>query len=373
MIRTNRYTGFLATRDFRSPDNGVTFPIRLETGLPPLQIDRNALGQSGTTVQRKTNLPQQQQWNFGIQQGFFVNFLFEAAYVGSKGTHLVANNRNINQVPANLLGPGNAQSRRPFPQYGDIILDGPLDASSTYHSLQLKLDKRFSQGMSILSAFTFSKMIDDDSGVSFAPTGSSSQDILNLRLERSLSTADRTKVFTTAYVWELPFGPGQKWAAGASGTKAKLIEGWQVSGIVSLRDGLPAVITNTPNQTGSLGGGSRPNRVSGVDPELQSSERTPEKYFNTAAYTPPAPFAFGGVSRTEPQLRLPGFAGIDFSLNKSTAISEGYSLQFRTEIFNLFNRTNFGNPGTVLGTPQFGRIFSAGSARAIQFGLKFIF
>jgi hypothetical protein len=135
-------------------------------------------------------------------------------------------------------------------------------------------------------------------------------------------------------------------------------------------DGTPLAMSATPNRSNSLGGGSRPNRVAGQDPIL--SNPTPQRFFNTAAYSAPDAFTFGNTSRTEPNLRAPGWATLDASLLKTFPLHERAGLQFRAEAYNLTNRVNFQRPNTALGTPQFGQILLAWPARAIQGGLKLI-
>ena len=191
------------------------------------------------------------------------------------------------------------------------------------------------------------------------------QDNYNFRTERSVSQFDRTKRFVAGWIYDLPF------ARNSHGLKRVLLSGWQSGGTFELMDGTPLAITNTPNLTNSLRGSSRPNRVPGVDPLL--SNPSPQRYFNTSAFVAPPAFTFGNASRTEPQLRAPGWATLDFSLLKNFSLGEQKSIQFRAESFNLANRANFQRPNTILGTPQFGQILGAWAPRRIQFGMRVLF
>ena len=141
--------------------------------------------------------------------------------------------------------------------------------------------------------------------------------------------------------------------------------------MLEFMDGAPLAITSTPNLTNSLGGGSRPNRVPGIDPVV--SDPTPQRWFNTGAFVAAPAFTFGNVSRTEPRLRAPGWSTLDAAMLKRLPLDEKRSLELRAESFNLTNHTNFKRPNTILGTPQFGQILEAWAPRRIQFGLKVLF
>ncbi|HEV8130327.1 MAG TPA: carboxypeptidase regulatory-like domain-containing protein, partial [Acidobacteriota bacterium] len=148
---------------------------------------------------------------------------------------------------------------------------------------------------------------------------------------------------------------------------------WQVNGITTIQSGPPLGLTTAANQTNSFGGGSRPNH-SGQSAELSGSTVLRlDRYFDTSVFSQPPAFTFGNTARTLPDARAPGTVNFDFSLIKSTRITEQLGLQFRAEFFNLLNNTNFGAPGTTFGTSTFGVINSASDARVIQFGLKLLY
>jgi hypothetical protein len=181
-------------------------------------------------------------------------------------------------------------------------------------------------------------------------------------------------------VLDLPFGHGRKYLSGASGLTDKLIGGWGIDGVTIFQSGFPLVFSNSaPNYTTLFSGGSRPNFVSGCNksaPASGSARLT--EWFNTACFSAPADFTFGNESRTDSHLRGDGVKNFDFSLFKRTRFGpdEKIGLEFRTEFFNLFNRTQFAPPNTSLGSANFGIVSSTypgTTPRLIQFGLKLVF
>jgi hypothetical protein len=369
-VQQSRATGFTATGSFPSPDNGITFPIKLDQGFPPISIDPRsaALAKNISTnvIERKSPRAQIQQWNLNIEQQFG-DYMVQVAYAGAKGTHLIAASYNINQVPAALLGPGNAQVRRPYPDFQNITVNNPNAGTSIYNALYASVNKRLSRGLTLITSLTIQKSIDSSSGRGFNIEYGAlpPQDNYNRAAERAISQFDRTKRFVAGWVYELPH------AAKASGWNKALTAGWQISGIAEFMDGTPLAFSVTPNVSNSLGGNVRPNRAPGVNPFAANPTRL--RYFNTDAFLAPPSYTFGDVSRTEPQLRAPGWAGLDLSVLKDFRMGEKRSVQFRAESFNLTNHTNFQRPNTILGTPQFGQILAAWAPRRVQFGLKVIF
>ncbi|MCI0423281.1 MAG: carboxypeptidase regulatory-like domain-containing protein, partial [Acidobacteria bacterium] len=240
------------------------------------------------------------------------------------------------------------------------------------HGLQLKMDHRFSSGLSLLGWYTFQKSIDDASGFAgFRTVGTIGlQDNHNLLAERGISTFDRTHNAVVAGLYELPFGAGKRFAS-RNKLASAVLGGWQINGILSLRSGVPLSMFTAQNLTGSLGGGSRPNRLrSGKLPE---SERSILRWFDEGAFAAPPQFQFGNTSRTEPDLRGPGLAQLDFSLFRNVRFGEKTTLQFRAEAFNALNRVNFSVPNTTIGSSAVGIITGAGDARTIQFGARLSF
>ena len=279
--------------------------------------------------------------------------------------------------PTTIVG----QLSRPFPQFTGLKLAGQGNYDSTYHSLQLTLERRFASAGSLLVAYTNAKLLTDADTLTNwleAATGSI-QDFTNLRGERSLSSQDVSQRLVISYVLDLPFGHGKRYLSGFDGPIDKVVSGWGIDGVTTFQKGFPLVFTNgNANYTTSFGGGSRPNRVPGCNTSRPAGVSSITEYFNTACFVSPADFTFGDESRTDPRLRGPGVNNFDFALFKRTMFGPDnrLGLEFRSEFFNLFNRTQFAPPNTSVGSSTFGHITSiypGTNPRLIQFGLKFLF
>ncbi|HEX8492051.1 MAG TPA: carboxypeptidase regulatory-like domain-containing protein [Pyrinomonadaceae bacterium] len=359
---------------FNSPyfDFNLFFPL---PGLP-LTLDNPfpsffpvPLPDSALSIQRDLRTAYMQHWNLNLQQQLGPSRVLEVAYVGSKGTKLLSA-RDINQGQPNALG----FVLRPVPQFDDInILESR--ASSNYHSLQARFQQRLSAGLSLLASYTWSKSIDDASNF-FTSAGDPNfpQDSFNTRAERGRSNFDVRHRLTVSYSYDLPFGKGRSFLSN-NGWLTTLLSGWQTYGIVTLQGGRPftvallSEIDNSGTGRSSLGFGAndRPNLIG--DPSLTT--RTPEQWFNTAAFTFPPRGSFGNAGRNI--LEGPGYQNVNASLVKNTTLNERFNLQLRAELFNLFNHPNFNLPDNFLGSPTFGRITSAREPRHIQFGVKLLF
>ncbi|MBC7911270.1 MAG: TonB-dependent receptor, partial [Pyrinomonadaceae bacterium] len=342
-------------------------PLTLSNPFPA--VFPFALPDSALAIQRDFRTAYMQHWNFNVQQELGKDFFLEVAYVGSKGTKLVSA-RDINQPQPSAL-PFNP---RPVPQFADInILESR--ASSNYHSLQTKFQKRLSFGLQFLSSYTWSKSIDDASNF-FTSAGDPNypQDSNNARAERGRSNFDARHRFSLSYSYDLPFGKDRKYLAD-DGWLTTFLSGWQTYGIVTLQTGRPFTVALLPEIDNSgtgisslgFGGNDRPN-ING-NPNLSSP--TPNQWFNTAAFAFPAFGSFGSAGRNI--LEGPGYQNFNASLVKNTSLSERFNLQLRAEFFNLFNHPNFNLPDNFLGSPTFGQILSAQSPRHIQFGAKLLF
>lgn len=345
-----------------------------------------------------------QQWNFDVQRELPGGMALSVAYAGSKGTHLPGPDQQLNQLPPEFMALGSrlqeqvpnpffglvtlgtlAQPRvaygqllRPYPQYTGFSMKNPTNRNSIYHSGQLSIEKRFGRGGSVTGAYTWSKLISDTDTITgwLEPGGGAGgvQDNYNLRAERSLALYDTPHRVVIAYIVDLPFGKGQWLGRDVSGFADKLISGWGVNGVTTFQSGNPLPISVASNTSNSFGGGQRPNRT-GVSADLDGAAQTRlNQWFNTAAFALPPAFTFGNASRTMPDARSHGIANYDFTLFKNTKVSETVGLQFRTEVFNLFNRVRFAYPGTSLGTAQFGVISGQyNDPRLIQFALRLLF
>jgi hypothetical protein len=205
------------------------------------------------------------------------------------------------------------------------------------------------------------------------------QDFNNWAKEWSLSTFDVPHRLVASYVLELPVGKGKRFAGGASGVVGKLISGWSANGIVTLQSGYPWVLKANNNSLSNFGAGTiRPNYVPGCVKKIEGrAQDRLAKWFNTACFVQPTdPWSFGSEARTDPDLRNHGINNVDFTLSKNTAISEGISLQFKGEFFNLFNRAQFVTKDTnnTVGTANFGIVLNQyNKPRLVQFALRLVF
>lgn len=340
------------------------------TGLPPLTLTNPFPGAafpiptppSALSYQNDLRTPYVQHWSLGVQQKLGASRVFEAVYAGSKATKLLSA-RDINQPAPSVVFP----NLRPNPQFDDITAVESR-ASSSYNSLQLRFQQNLSDGLTLLGAYTLSKSFDDASSF-FASTGDPNfpQDSNNVRAERALSNFDVRHRVSLSYSYDIPGPKGNDWAR-------RIFAGWQTFGIIQVQGGRPFTVallsTNDNSNTGrsvlGFGANDRPNIVGSASVAQQSEAA----WFNTAAFVVPPFGSFGNAGRNI--LEGPGFATFNTSLVKNISATERLNVQFRTEFFNLFNRTNYSLPDNFVGSPTFGRITSSGEPRHIQFGLKLL-
>jgi hypothetical protein len=359
--------------------NAPYFNLNLYFPLPqlPLQLSNPfpaqfpiALPQSANAFQRDLRTAYVQHWNLGVQRQLGASRLVEVAYVGSKGTKLIAA-RDINQPrPGPKLPNPLIPYLRPDPRFEDITYQ-ESSANSNYHSLQARFQQRLANGLSALASYTWAKSIDNASGL-FTSAGDPNfpQDSLNLRAERGRSNFDIRHRFSLSYAYDLPFGRGA-----SGGWEKGLLSGWQTYGVLTLQTGRPFTVallsdidnSNTGRSNLGFGANDRPNLVG----QARLDNPTPERWFNTAAFQFPLPGTFGNAGRNV--LDGDGYQNVNFSLVKNTALRESLNLQLRAEFFNLFNHANFDLPDNFLGSPSFGSVRSAQSPRRVQFGVKLLF
>jgi hypothetical protein len=326
----------------------LTNPFPSEGGfVPPATL--NTVSPDAVT----SNL---QHWSFSIERQIGRATTLSVGYVGSKGFHLVRA-RDLNQP---LPGPGNPQENRPQPRFGGIFFS-ETGANSSYHSLQLNLNRRLARGVSVLASYTYGKSIDDTSSfITSGPDKNFPQNSRNYRAERARSSFDMRQRFAGTATWTLP------------GTRV-WTRNFELRGIFTAQTGQPFSPylrfdnSNTGN-TGGTFGYDRPDLVGDANLGGQSAER----WFNTAAFAVPAPYRFGNAGRNI--LTGPALATVDSSVARVFSIQERYRLTASFEAFNLLNRTNFQLPERFLDEPStFGRILSARSPRQLQLSLRFQF
>ena len=239
-----------------------------------------------------------------------------------------------------------------------------------YNALSVKLEKRFSRGLTFLSAFTWSHSIDtvppnpdlnQYQGSAQAPV-----DPYNIRLNRGNSQTDIPRAYVLSATYELPLGKGKPWPQNARFSDF-FLGGWQAGGILTLRDGYPFTVTTTGNIT-NAGATDRPNALRNAT--LPSSEQSIYRWFDVSAFAVQPQYTFGNTGRNT--LFGPSLRNLDFSLAKFFSITETKKLQFRFESFNFTNTPAFGQPASVINQTGAGTITSAGSPRDIQFALKFL-
>jgi hypothetical protein len=294
----------------------------------------------------------------------------------------LTNNLNI---PNNVGSGGRNQFRRlvPFTKENGIIVPlGNVFLESTtgfanYHGGTLRFEKRQSDGLAFITTYAFSKAISDAPGFGGggAGTGGRMQNVLDRKAEKGLAELDHRHRFTTAFVYDLPFGRGRFFAAGARGLLDGLIGGWAVDGIFTLQSGYPMTIVRA-GDPGGVGTNSalRPDMT--CNPDLPRGQQTVEKFFKTECYVAPEALIPGDVrygTAGRSTAIGPGLIGTDFSLRKVTAINEKVKTEFRAEFFNIANHANFSTPNRNHGDGNFGRVTDTADPRIIQFGLKVFF
>jgi hypothetical protein len=311
--------------------------------------------------------PYLQQWTASLQHELPGRTLLELAYVGSKGTHL-GRYRQFN-TPAHVETgenlpprPGDLQSLRTFPSLGPIIQRQHI-ANSSYNSFQAKVEKSLSSRLSLLASFVWSKSIDDaDSPVPGLFDAVGAQDERNLRLERGLSFFNVGRRISAGYVYRLP----------DTHLAGPVLRGWSLSGTVTLQDGTPINPFYFALDRANSGTPNRPNIVPGQSITLPRTLRTSDEFFNTAAFAVPAPYTFGDAGRDI--IPGPGNNIFDAALSRRFRVTERSTVQFRAESFNLFNHPNWGIPGPNPDFgPFFGKIFTSGNPRQMQFAVRYDF
>jgi hypothetical protein len=314
--------------------------------------------------------PDVQQWNFGVQQELGWNSLLEVSYAGSKATRLYEF-RNANQSTPTADPNSDINSRRPYPF---IPTDFPVwcsCGSSTYHSLQTKVEKRFSQGLSFLGAYTFSKNIDEQSNASLGFVGGGGfRDPRNPSAEKALSDFNVADRFVFSMSYELPFGKGKMFGNSINGITNGLIGGWELQTVTSFQTGTPRTITANIGVSNS-DGEDRPNVVPNVS--VVPSNQDPNNWINPLAFQTAVAGTYGNAGRNI--ITTASVTSVDLSTFKDFAITERTKLQFRAEAFNLANHPNFRSDSlnTSWGSASFGQYSAARPSRQLQMALKLIF
>jgi hypothetical protein len=383
---------FIQTLGQQTLDN-VTPAFALSQGptVRPPALDPDAgRGQGVFGVQRDNGSGYAQQWNLSLQQTFGEHWSVEAGYLGSKLTRLGVPDVNLNQLTVAQLALGatltqavanplvgqapatsslggptipRGQLLRPFPRFTTVALYRNNVGHSTYHSLQARLEKRFSRGLTLTGAYTFSRLIDDagavfDSAVLSGPVANfQAADSFNRRLEKDVSTGNVPHNLSVGFVYALP-------------ARSRWLRGWQVAGIVRAQSGSPVAVTQATNFNAFAGFGlQRPNRV--ADPRLPAAERSTGRWFNAAAFRDAPQFTLGNSSRNP--VVGPGYQTLDVMLGRSFRLREHLRFELRAEAFNATNTPPLGNPNGSFGAPAFGTITTALDPRVYELVAKLHF
>lgn len=403
------------------PSGGIIPPFGRNQAL----LDVQGGGNGAATINNPA--PYVQQWNFDVQRQFPGNLLVDIAYAGSKGTHLPMHSQDLDQMPLSLLptGPvGNSaaltqigflttqvanpfagnctgctgpmqsggvgtnptvkqgQLLLPYPQFDDISMEEPDNRDSIYHSMQLKVQKRFSAGAQVLATYTVAKLIDNtNSEINWLEAAAPSwgdANAYNLRGERSLDGFDVPQRLVVGAILDLPVGRGKRFAGDAGGIANKVISGWGIDPIVTLQRGYPIIVGGCPSPLSNSGipnvGCARPDRTAPSHLMGGSRQQKIKEWYDTSVFVPATDYSYGTDSRTEPNIRADGIKNFDMAIFKNTQFGpeDRFGLAFRAEFFNTFNRTQFNPPngyGSTIGqvTGQYNL------PRVIQFALRFTY
>ena len=358
-----------------------------------LNLNYNAIGDSATTIDQVDGQslslattgvpwgtssyfwdpakrdPKSQEWNVDLQRQFGKNLVSTISYVGSIGSRLdMTLDANAAQTP----GPGDAtvvNSRRQWPFYGADTHFGTDLGHSNYNALQVKVEKTYSDGMSLLASYTWSKTMDNNTAGWYS---GSPQNSYNVNADYGVSNADRGQIFAGAATYQLPFGKGRTWLQ--DGIPSAVLGNWQFNVIGRVQSGNPVVIqaTGDPANIGNTQYNyARPNLVG--NPRV--AHPSDAAWINPTAFQQPV-YAFGNAGRG--LIFNPGFQNADMSVFKNIPIpkiEKDFSLQLRLEAFNALNLITRGNvDGSFTNNPSFGQIHSIGSTpRQLQFAAKLYF
>jgi len=374
---------------FDQPEN-----VPLPDTVPTSPVIEDGAGFFPVIIPRHFPMPYTSSWNFGIQREVLRDLTIDVNYVGNRGFHefrvidgnppqpeLVAANLAAGTPPSALtftslwFGPPGVASVNNSAFFQAAL--NQTTGNSWYHGLQLNVNKRFSRGFQIQAAYTYSHSIDDSSDplVPAEKTGRSfPRNSFALWEERGNSGFDIRQRLVINYAWELPFGKGKEYAN--TGFLGKVLEGWQLSGITTFQSGHPYDLFGNRDAE-HTGLSSRLDLIG--NPSPPSGHPKDQTGVNIDAFSRPPYGRAGNVAKN--RYYGPGYNNWDVVMSKNTGITEKVKLEFRAEAYNIFNRTQFDQPGNLIQSPgTFGfststleRSDGTTSARQLQFGLKLNF
>lgn len=361
-----------------------------------------SIGSSLSLIDQARKAPFFQSYSADIQQELPHGFALKIGYVGGHGRNQ-PNSLNINQLSDNYFSLGSAaltnkvpfkfagtgawstanqpynQSLRPFPQF-TTITDSVSDGITNFNALNVKVQKLFSNGLTILGAFTWASNWDNLWGASstlnpLISNNNGAQDVNNIHAEYARSINNIPKRTTLALTYELPFGHGKQFLSGANRWMDLAVGGWTFNNIMIVQDGAPLPISQTTNSNSAFGNlGTRPSLVPGVNPCYSGRPQDRlNAYFNPAAFTTTPAGSYGNSPRTL-NCYGPGYANFDLSLNKSFHVTERVNAEFRAEALNAFNTPQFNGPNLAADSSTAGKITGTlGFPRLVQLGGRLTF
>ena len=400
--------GYSQTTNYNpSNDGGLTLATTLSNPFPgglllPTGKSLGALTDVGNTastgVPYYRHSPLVEQYSLGLQYGFATNDVITATYVGNRGEHMLTDNVTRSQVNPALVTPTNGPNlaslvpnpfygkitssscglneptiqlghlEQPYPQYCGVNEVEAPEGDSFYNAVLIDYNHRFHAGLNLLVSYTFSKFIDDTSGTAdWAYRGNPAgyRDSYDLKLDKSIDGTSQPQSLVVNYTYELPIGRKGKYLSHINRATDAVVGGWQVSGITTIKSGLPLNVSGGGN-TNEWGGNQRPDQV--ANPVL--ANKTIKEWFNTGAFVAPAPYSLGNTARYLSYLHGPDYDNWDMALQKIWLLHEGVNLMGRAEFYNLPNHPNFFTPDTGINDGSYGQITQAFDSREVQFALK---
>ncbi len=417
---STHFEGFIINRTQNSADNSINdFPAILKSGLPTFppvpNPDPTLLNNGDIDFWQRNDAGRPSEywtWNLDIQKSLSATMVATAGYTGTKGTHLASATDRLNQIPygylqqygrdlltSNInsaaakaagipvpyLGFNSTVQRAlsPFPQYQNIYTNrgqpssvGERAGNSTYHAMTLKLDKRYSNGLTVLASYVLSKQFSDAENAAIA--GGGALDHYNKKLDKALAGNDQTHVFRFAYTYELPFGSFKQFKLGQVGNA--IAGGWTVSGQMNYESGTPVTVSDNYSPIGT---GSRvfitsydnwraPIKGSDFDPNVDAWLDINQ--FNQGISTVTLNSVWGNATRNNPKLRSPWNLSESLALGRDISFKERVKLDLRMEAFNVLNRVRWGGPQGNVSNANFGKVTSQGNTpRRMQVALRLTF
>ena len=389
--------GFNTTATFSSTIGGLAPAFLLSDGLPqnfqrPPFLDPSFDNGQGGPIYRPfdaNRLPYSQQWNLTVEHQFKNNFMISAGYVANKGTRLLSREAGINTLDPKYLSTGQklfdlfqpgqttldgvaapfpsfatamqacspyvAQALLPFPQYCSGLFGRNENAgNSTYHSFQLKLERRFSQGFWLLGSYTVSKLITDADNNQAGAYGIGQEGVFSpfqRKLNKSLALEDIPQAVAFSLSYELPFGKGKRWLQ-TGGVLDQTVGGWTLSSIYKAQSGIPFhIISSTCNIPGQFQVTCLPALLPGKSPFLQHGSINPNlPLLDVNAFESPSSFNFySGQGTRVDGFRQPGYTDHDVALEKVIGLTERFGLHVRAEAFNIWNWHHLNGVGVPTG------------------------